>query len=144
MKNFIPMIVGFLISCSSTAHAKETNYKKLNGGPANIGGVVWYGGCSYLWGKTITTGKRYLDYQMGVAIPTLLTAKVSTGLEFDNYRIGVLARPWPLSVGAEAHFGISSKFTYVVSYERWGLMQVPHSDMFMTFGKRWKPYNIKL
>lgn len=69
-------------------------------------GII-FPGASFLWGKTIYyNNNTFLDYQAGVAFPTLITGKVGFGFGNENTPISLSlgVRPWPSSIYMQLHF----------------------------------------
>ena len=58
-------------------------------------------GASFLWGKTkYYQNNIFLDYQVGLALPTIVTGKVGFGIGNNSRTISISSglRPWPSSV----------------------------------------------
>ena len=63
--------------------------------------MVVYPGASYLWGKTYQNNKLIFEWQAGVALPTLITGKLTLAHgKFDKYS-GISLRVWPLTIGPQ-------------------------------------------
>jgi hypothetical protein len=145
MNKFIPLIAGFLLGFSNPATAKEFDYNEKNIGVCMAG--YWceggFPGASYLRVKTKTDGKVFTEFQYGVAFPTILTAKIVTGVNLDKSRIGMALRLYPLSFGPQFEF-YSKKKSLTISLEAcYGYYMDPIGVLF-TVGFRKKPKIIRL
>ena len=84
---FIPIVVYSQYS---------TTYKEFNAGIYTSEDIPVFPGISFLWGKTIYyENNTLLDYEIGVALPTLANAKVGFGIVNDNNSVIIGLRPWP-------------------------------------------------
>ena len=77
----------------------STTYKEFNAGIYLGEDINVFPGASFLWGKTIYyENNTLLDYEAGIAFPTLATAKVGLGIGNNNNSAIIGLRPWPTSL----------------------------------------------
>jgi len=70
-------------------------YKEFNFGIAVLDGEVWPG-ASFLIGNTsYYSNNTLLDYQIGVAYPSIFTGKVGFGIVYEDIAAIIGFRPWP-------------------------------------------------
>ena len=84
MKTLLLTLLLSFVALTSTAQIDKTIYSEINAGVC-IGTIPMFPGASSLVGVT----NRYqsgiiLDYQGGIAFPTLLTGKVGVGIAVDH------------------------------------------------------------
>ena len=73
-------------------------------------------GVSYTWGKTIYFDNNMLiDYQYGVAFPSIGTAKISFGIGGDNFATLVGFRLFPLLTSLQFNFDERHVFSVEIS-----------------------------
>ena len=84
------------------------SYIDANFGLANIDGEFVFPGVSFLVGKRMFVSQRFfLDGQLGLAFPSILTAKLGAGVRnpANGWSVAAGLRPWPthwyLQVGRE-------------------------------------------
>ena len=107
---FICPIVSFSQSSNSN------NYKEINVGLYVIPEYFVFPGASFLWGKTkYYNNNKLLDYQIGVAFPTVVTGKVGYGIGDRNYATIFGIRPFPTS--AYVQFSFDEKNNMSLEYE---------------------------
>ena len=76
------------------------NFKELNVGICYFGDNYIYPGFSFLWGKSIYySNNTALEFQGGLAFPSILTAKIGYGIGNINSKFLLSVRPYPFSVG---------------------------------------------
>ena len=70
-------------------------YKEFNFGIAVLDGAA-FPGASFLIGKTnYYSNNTLLDYQIGVAFPSIVTGKVGFGIGNEDFAAIIGFRPWP-------------------------------------------------
>lgn len=73
-------------------------------------------GVSYTWGKTIYFDNNMLiDYQYGIALPSVGTAKISFGIGGDNFATLVGFRLFPLLTSLQFNFNERHVFSVEIS-----------------------------
>ena len=76
------------------------NFKELNAGICFFGDDYIYPGCSFLWGRSIYySNNTALEFQGGLAFPTILTAKIGYGVGNIHSKFLISVRPLPQSIG---------------------------------------------
>lgn len=78
-----------------TYSQSNNTYKEINIGIAlfDDGG---FPGASFLFGKTnYYTNNTLLDYQLGVAFPSIVTGKIGFGIGNEDFATIIGVRPWP-------------------------------------------------
>jgi len=108
---------------------KSINYKEFNTGVYLGPDIIVFPGASFLWGKTIYYDNNILlDYEAGLAFPTLITAKLGLGIGNDN-KAGIIGfRPWPTSLYFQYNF--NKKRIFSIEF------MVPYRNNFST-GMKW-------
>ena len=145
MKKLIPLITGFLLGFSNPATAKEFHYNEKNIGVCTTG--YWceggFPGASYLRVKTKTNGKTFSEFQYGIALPTIFTAKVVAGVQLDKSRIGMGLRIYPLAFGPQMEFH-NKKRSLSISVEACYGYYMDPVGILITLGFRKEPKIIRL
>tara|TARA_B100001057_G_scaffold58453_1_gene51818 strand:- start:1368 stop:1691 length:324 start_codon:yes stop_codon:yes gene_type:complete len=81
----------------SFSQSKNT-YKEFNFGLALFDGNNAFPGASFLIGKTnYYSNNTLLDYQAGLAFPSILTGKLGFGIGDEDFATIIGTRPWPTS-----------------------------------------------
>lgn len=127
MKKIILLLL--FIPTLSFAQSSES-YKEFNFGViTNMvfdGDQIWPG-ASFLWGKTIYfNNNTVLDYQAGLALPTLATGKIGFGIGGSNFATIIGLRPYPAT--AYLQLSKNQRFNFSVEY-------VLDEDMFFGDGE---------
>ena len=82
---------------------------EINAGAASIDDYDFsstFPGVSVLFGQTFEFTKNgVFEYQIGGALPSLLTGKVALGIGTLKNNIGLAIRPWPLTIGPQGKIG---------------------------------------
>ncbi len=95
MKKIILILV--ITPLLSFAQSKNT-YKEFNFGLALFDGNNAFPGASFLIGKTnYYSNNTLLDYQAGLAFPSILTGKLGFGIGDEDFATIIGFRPWPTS-----------------------------------------------
>ena len=81
---------------------------------------IWPG-ASFLWGKTIYfNNNTVLDYQAGLAFPTLATGKIGFGIGGSNFATIIGLRPYPatayLQLSKNQRFNFSAEYVLDEDY----------------------------
>jgi len=148
MKKFIPLVAGFLLGLSNPAKAEVYKYRELNAGMSGLNPIGNYHnpfpGASYLKSTVHTNNLLFFETQFGIALPTILTMKVCTGLDFDTVRLSLGFRFWPATYGPQIEIKSKNK-SIIMSYEISAPGDFPFSNHHLiTLGVRWKPRIIRL
>ena len=113
MKKFILIIL--FIPAFTFGQTSKKSFIELNVGIASVDGYDFSGifpGTSVLFGKTTSfDGGLVTEAQIGLAAPSILTAKLGFGAgNLDNYILLTL-RPWPFFVGPQLKlYNITASF----------------------------------
>ena len=111
---FICPTVSFSQSLNSNSY-KEFNfgiYAALSPSPYS---VPAFPGASFLWGKTnYYQNNRLLDYQIGIAFPTIITGKVGYGIGDQDYATIFGIRPFPTTTYVQ--FSFREKYNIAIEY----------------------------
>ena len=99
--------------------AYQNNFKELNAGFAFIEDFgIPIPGVSFTWGRTIINSKNTIfEYQGGVALPTLFTAKVGIGKKIGDANFILGLRPFPLFIYAQGSFLHKEEGYWIFSVE---------------------------
>ena len=121
---FICPIVSFSQSLNSNSY-KEFNigiYAALS--PYSFPA---FPGASFLWGKTnYYQNNRLLDYQIGIAFPTIITGKLGYGIGDQEYATIFGIRPFPTTTYVQ--FSFREKYNISIEY-------TPIDFEFIEFGR---------
>ena len=88
--------------------AERRTFTELNLGLASIYGYDFgeaFPGASILAGKTFANKGLVTEYQIGLALPSILTGKLAIGGGNLDKNIMVACRPWPLFFGPQVKLG---------------------------------------
>jgi hypothetical protein len=82
---------------------------EINAGAASIDDYDFsstFPGVSVLFGQTFEFTKNGIfEYQIGVALPSLITGKVALGIGNIKNNFALAIRPWPLTIGPQGKIG---------------------------------------
>ncbi len=115
------LIVVFLFPFNLIA---QGGYQELNVGFAHLddNDFPFFPGGSVLWGKVFekTESNFLIDMQVGLALPSLLTAKIGIGSFLNKEKRSAISagiRPWPLHFYTQLNFNEGKRGQWVVSFE---------------------------
>jgi len=123
----ITVCIKFLTISYGIGQVQDSKFDKISYHGFNAGfaktyesyGYINFGlGLSFLWGETYIFKKKFiLDWEIGLAIPTLATAKAGFGLLKDetSYTIGI--RPYPSTCYFQIGFPPKEKGSWLISFE---------------------------
>ncbi len=100
-------------------------------------------GFSFLWGNTITYANNVvLEYEAGIAFPSIATGKIGIGKKFENSTFIVGVRPYPANLYVQSSFAHTDRGYWTVSLEHNPLRDSDNlisfgSRTLLTFGYRW-------
>ena len=78
-----------------TLSQSNNTYKEINLG-ITLFDDSGFPGASFLFGKTnYYTNNTLLDYQLGVAFPSIVTGKIGFGIGNEDFATIIGVRPWP-------------------------------------------------
>ncbi len=108
--------IGFLTAQESESTFEKSTFLELNTGVAlissgNLENSKFIApGISFLIGKTfINDQNNFFEYQIGIAAPTIATAKIGIGKKIKNTKISVGVRPYPLSLYSQVNIKAGEK-----------------------------------
>lgn len=116
----------------STGKSNDS-FVEWNFGVAFIGDNFIFPGTSVLWGKTyINENNLIFEYEMGLALPSLLTGKLGIGKKFNNTKVIVGVRPFPFNFFLQSSFTCGKKGYWITSIE----FNPLYSDNSISFGSK--------
>lgn len=118
----------------------STTYKEFNAGIYLGEDILVFPGASFLWGTTIYYhNNTLLDYEIGLAFPTLATAKLGFGIGNDNNSAIIGLRPWPTSFYFQYTFKEKRLFSIEFMPPYTGNDWSPNADwpIILNYGYRW-------
>ena len=105
-----------LFICPIVSFSQSFNYngyKEINVGLYVIPEYFVYPGASFLWGKKkYYNNKTFLDYQIGIAFPTIVTGKVGYGIGDRDYATIFGIRPFPTSTYIQFSFNEKNNISF--------------------------------
>ena len=140
MKKLILLFV--LLISTLSIKAQTVKYVELNTG-FSTGIVPFFPGGSILVGATHRFDSGIvLDYEGGVAIPSIVTGKVGVGCDINSATITFGVRPWPSSIYAQVELLRPNKSSDIVLTAEGMIGNVFVQNSIFTIGWRWKnkPY----
>tara|TARA_B100000965_G_C19533916_1_gene732406 strand:- start:1 stop:390 length:390 start_codon:yes stop_codon:yes gene_type:complete len=110
-----------LIPLFSFSQSNNT-YKEFNLGIAVMDNDFSFPGASFLFGKTnYYTNNTLLDYQLGVAFPSIVTGKIGFGIGNENFATIIGIRPWPtclyLQLSSKERHNLSIEYGFYEEYQ---------------------------
>lgn len=104
----------------STGKSKNT-FKELNFGVALIGDeneTLPFPGASFLWGTTyVNENNLIFEYEVGFALPSIVTGKLGVGKRFNNTNVIIGVRPFPFNIYLQSSFTSGEKGYWITSIE---------------------------
>ena len=108
------LLLLFICPVVSYSQFNET-YKEFNFGVITDWKYGIFPGASYLWGKThYYNNNTILDYQAGIALPTIVTGKIGFGVGGSNFATIIGIRAYPTT--AYIQFGNNQRFNFSAEY----------------------------
>ena len=102
----------------------QDSYIEINAGLANLddSDFSFFPGGSVLWGKVFekTESNFLIDMQVGLALPSLVTAKIGIGSFLNKEKKSAISagiRPWPLHLYTQVNFNEGKRGQWIVSLE---------------------------
>jgi hypothetical protein len=91
-----------------------TPYVEVNTG-ISTGIVPFFPGASVLYGATTKYNSGIiLDYEAGIAFPSLITFKGGVGYDFNGTQVSVGIRPWPATTYGQVEISRPKKLSDIV------------------------------
>ncbi len=108
----ILLVLSFLILTIGSSQDSPNRIKVNSFVELNVGFAImsihydedrsYFPGASVLWGQTFTNQRNYfIEYQAGLAFPTVVTAKLGIGKKINKTKISAGVRPYPLNLYAQ-------------------------------------------
>lgn len=89
-------------------------YVEVNAG-ISTGVVPFFPGASVLYGATTKYNSGIiLDYEAGIAFPSLITFKGGVGYDFNGTQVSVGIRPWPATTYGQVEISRPKKMSDIV------------------------------
>lgn len=94
-------------------------YYEFNFGAAFIDDIqIPFPGLSFLIGnKAYFKNNMILDTQIGIALPSIATAKIGVGFKGRNGEVIVGIRPWPMHVYLQTQLNTTDRGGWIMSFE---------------------------
>tara|TARA_B100000902_G_C26616679_1_gene577786 strand:- start:31 stop:420 length:390 start_codon:yes stop_codon:yes gene_type:complete len=110
-----------LVPLLTFSQSKNT-YKEFNFGIAVMDNDFAFPGASFLFGNThFYTNNTLLDYQLGVAFPSVVTGKIGFGIGNEDFATIIGIRPWPtcpyLQLSIKEKHNLSLEYGFYEDYE---------------------------
>ena len=127
--------------------AQKQAYLESNWGICFIGDAIVLPGTSFLIGKTMDFNNRFIDMQIGLALPSIVTAKIGIGKYFNDEKksnISFGVRPWPLHGYAQLGFDTKEGKSVLLTFEGGTGQEISFfSNGLVTVGFRWDIFKNK-
>ena len=152
MKKLFVLTLLFVSLCN-TSKAQETSKIKLtnsfvewNFGVAYIFEDYIAPGTSVLWGKSfVDENNLILEYELGFALPSLITGKFGIGKKINSTVVTFGIRPFPFNFYLQSSYNKSKKGYWIASLEFNPLDSESivsfESKAILNFGYRWNLKN---
>ena len=105
---FVLLLISLVVINSVHAQNRRA-FKELNVGaaysPDNMMDAHVFPGVSFLWGETYQNNKRILEWEAGIALPSIATGKLTLAYGELNKYSGISLRVWPLMIGPQFKMG---------------------------------------
>jgi hypothetical protein len=122
---FVLVSIGSLQAQNQTVVNEKKSFLELNVGIAKVGDFnndnevfSYFPGASVLFGQTfIYNDNTVFEYEVGLAFPTIATAKFGFGRKFDNLIWTAGIRPFPFNLYTQAEFNPTDSGSWTMSLE---------------------------
>jgi hypothetical protein len=133
----ITLILVLLFSFVKINAQTTVPYVEVNMGFSS-GIIPFFPGASVLYGATTKYESGILlDYQGGIAFPSLITGKFGIGCNIDKSELTVGIRPWPASTYAQIKLNRDNKNSdIIISVEKMWSREIFIQDAIFTIGWR--------
>ena len=149
MKTLSIIVVSFiLLFCEAKAETNsftKSNHSFIewNVGIAHLNWGAVFPGSSVLWGQTrIFENELILEYELGLAFPTIVTGKIGIGKKFKYCNASIGIRPFPFNLFVQSSFLKRTKGYWIASAECNPLNKDLgisfESNAVLNIGYRWK------
>ncbi len=114
---FCILLSGASVGQTDAISKSHRNYIEWNVGVALLDDFV-FPGSSFLWGGTyVQENGMVLDYQMGLALPSIATAKLGLGYKYRASSLLGGVRLFPFNYYLQTNFDINPKGSLIFSIE---------------------------
>lgn len=144
MKKILLLSIISIYSLSQLKAQESTTkaFMEWNLGVAQIYNDGFFPGTSVLWGRThVSTNNVIFEYEIGLAAPTIATAKLGVGLKIHNTLVTVGIRPIPSNLYLQTSLFNREKGNWIISAEINPLGEDSplsfDSNAVFNFGYRW-------
>ncbi len=122
------------IEAQEVALAKSDNsFIEWNFGLAYINKDIIFPGTSVLWGSThINENNSIVEYEVGMALPSLVTGKIGVGQKFGNTKVIAGIRPFPFNFYLQSSIAKCKKGYWITSVE----FNPIDSEQLISFGSK--------
>ena len=123
MKTLIAMALLLMVVWQSDAQdttnkTSEQSFTEWNFGVAYIDDEFIFPGTSFLWGKTYINENNFIfEYEAGFALPSIATAKLGIGRQFNTTKVLMGIRPFPFHLFLQSSFTNGKKGYWIASVE---------------------------
>ncbi len=136
------LFVFVFLSSVAFGQTEKKQFIELNGGIASIGSYDYsmpMPGASVLYGQTFQKNNLLLEWQFGVAFPSIVTGKLGIGLGTLNSNYILSIRPWPLALGPQLNIrNLSVSFEVGIPDGNMDVMPSMGAGFIFTIGWRWQ------
>jgi len=114
----------------------KNSFVEWNFGVGFIGDNFIFPGTSVLGGNTyINANNIIFEYEVGFALPSLITGKMGVGKKFNNTNVIVGVRPFPFNLYLQSSFTNGKKGYWIASLE-FNPLYSDYSDKTISFGSK--------
>ena len=109
MKNILLTFLLLLSTqnCFVAQNTQTRSYLEINAGLARISYDEYFPGISFLVGQQkFLAPQTFLEYQVGLALPSIATAKVGVGYQWEGIGFSTGVRIFPAFVYGQTHFNL--------------------------------------
>ena len=102
------LFVFVFLSKVAFGQVEKNQFIEANIGLASIDDYEYsfpFPGASVLYGQTYNKKSFVIEWQLGLAAPSIVTGKIGIGAGNLTRNVMIAIRPWPLSIGPQAKLG---------------------------------------
>ena len=135
------LFVFVFLSKVAFGQVEKNQFIEANIGLASIDDysyTVPFPGARVLYGQTYNKKSFVIEWQIGLAAPSVVTGKIGIGAGNLKRNFMIAVRPWPLSVGPQAHIDLVKLGRLTLSFEIGNNNDASYDAGFIsTVGWRW-------
>lgn len=103
---------------NSSKPVSKSSFIEWNIGLANLDQQTWFPGTSVLYGMTfLTENNTIYEFEIGIAAPSIATAKIGVGKKLENFTISAGIRPFPFNLYAQTSIPTRKRGNWIASIE---------------------------